>query len=58
MDDLTGIEMLVLGDLFNLFILPLEPSSEEFSVKISGKVILLGILHLVQSPPESYLRQQ
>lgn len=48
MDDLIGIEMLVLGESFNIFILPLELSSEEFSVKTSGKVILLGILHLVQ----------
>lgn len=48
MDDLIGIETLVLGESFNIFILPLELSSEEFSVKTSGKVILPGILHLVE----------
>lgn len=47
-DDLIGIETLVLGESFNIFILPLELSSEEFSVKTSGKVILPGILHLVE----------
>lgn len=37
MDDLAGIETLVLGDSFNLFILPLEAYTEEYSVKKSQR---------------------
>lgn len=34
-DDLVGMEMLMLGDSFSLFILPLEAYTEEYSVKMS-----------------------
>lgn len=34
-DDLAGIKMLMLGDSFNLFILPLEAYTEECTVSVS-----------------------
>jgi len=34
-DDLAGIKMLMLGDSFNLFILPLEAYTEECTVSMS-----------------------
>lgn len=57
MDDLAGIEMLMLGDSFNLFILPLEAYTEECSVKVSQEGHIAWIFTpCTESPPESYLQ--
>ena len=54
-DDLVGIEMLMLGDSFNLFILPLEAYIEEYSLKMSqGRSYRLDFC--TEIPPESYLQ--